>query len=112
MAVCDLTPAELDFVLYRGDSADFEMSFVDEDTGDPLELPTEGWLGQIRPSKASDEVTGEITVTATDAESGVIVLGFPALNVGTYVYDLECSEGEVRTWVSGRITVSRDVSHD
>ncbi len=107
MATDQQLPGIYSPTIMRGDP--FSKTFTFTQGDEALELPTSGWRAQIRKPKAG-EVIAEITVDATQADEGIVVLTWPDLAVDRYFYDLEC-EG-VRTFLEGVITVKQDVSHD
>lgn len=104
MAETVYTPGRWDVTLWRGDTMASTVTISGTD------LSTEGWRGQIRTSRSADEIVDEITIDASGAGDGVLLIEFPDLPVGRYVYDLECV-GD-RTYLTGSINVVRDVSRD
>jgi hypothetical protein len=112
MTATDLTPGVLDLTLYRGDDTTFQLDIKDKEDGTPIALPTTGWRGQIRTTRETDDIVGTITITATDAADGVVLLAFPTdLVPGRYVYDVECLDTAL-TYVQGKIRVAWDVTRD
>lgn len=111
MAEMDLTPGVLDLSLYRGDTTTVQLTLTDDATPpQPLEITGDGWSAQVRKSRSSDEAVGVITVDAIDYANSVLALTFPALDAGSYVWDVQQDDGGVVTYVTGRITVMRDVT--
>lgn len=104
----DLTPPRLRVVIYHGDDSTVQLT-INDDAG-PMNLPATGWSAQLRESVQSDDVVGSIAIDATAAATGILHLTFPALNVGQYVWDLQCATGGIRTYVQGVVRVVRDVT--
>jgi hypothetical protein len=77
--------------------------------GEPWELPTTGWLGQIRRKRdKNSELVGEFTIDPSQAGEGIVVITLPALDASVYHFDIECVG--VRTLLAGTVTVRKQVS--
>jgi hypothetical protein len=71
--IVDLSPAVLNLVLYAGDGEDFQISFIDKDTKEPIDVSYLTWQAQIRQRRTSDE-SFSLEITTDDAESGIILI--------------------------------------
>lgn len=114
MAELAQLPGALDLTIYRGDDTNFQVTITDTESGDPLELPTTGWLAQVRVDKDSATVLFTITVDASDAASGVLVLSIDGADTGSVtddsaVWDMENTTQE-RTYLAGKIRLKGQVS--
>jgi hypothetical protein len=105
----NLDAGTLDITVRHGDVWTLKVEVFDA-AGDPVtDLPADGWLSQVRVSKTS-EVVGDITVDASNIGDGYVLLTLPALDVGSYVYDVQTPTPQ--TPFGGRIAVVRDVTRD
>lgn len=110
MADSKQLPGTLNITVVHGDP--FRRTFTFTVNGELWVLPTEGWRGHIRASKAADaELLAQWNIDASNAGSGEVEGELPTtLPVGSYHYDIECDG--VRTVLAGTITVLREVSRD
>ena len=107
-------PGVLDLTIYRGDDANFQVTITDPETEDPLVLPTSGWRAQVRVDKDAAVVLFTITVDATDAGSGVVVLSIDGADTASVtddaaVWDMENTTQE-RTYLAGKVRLKGQVS--
>lgn len=113
MAELAQLPGELHLTVWRGDSPNFQVTITDTESGDPMVLPTTGWRSQVRASTTSADVLFTITVDATDAATGVLVLSVDGADTAAVtanaVYDLENTDLE-RTFLSGKFRLKGEVS--
>ena len=112
----NLKPKRYDIELYQGDT--FKFSLVLKNGGTPINIT--GWtpLAQIkRLTDSSPAETPVLTTTVTGIEGkiniGVDATGTSALDADLeYKYDLQLTDtdGNVRTFIGGKITVTADIS--
>lgn len=113
MAALNLDAGVLDITVRHGDAWTLKVELFDAENVAVTDLPTSGWLSQVRASKTADERVDDIEVDATDVGEGFVWLSIPLLDVGNYVYDVQYPTGDgVRTLLGGKITVTRDVTRD
>ncbi|GAA5198496.1 hypothetical protein [Microbacterium jejuense] len=115
MAELEQMPGLLDLKFKRGDDVNFQPVLTDEADA-PLVLPTTGWRAQVRQDTGlASPVLFSIAVNAADAASGEIglyVSGTDTAEIdGTFAWDLENTD-EKRTYLSGKVRISGDVSRD
>lgn len=109
MADDNQDPGTLNISIIEGDPYERTVTFTAG--GEPWELPTTGWLGQIRRKRdKTSELVGEFTIDASQAGVGIVVISLPALDASLYYFDIECAG--VRTLLAGKVTVGRQVSVD
>jgi hypothetical protein len=118
MPAIDVTPATLDLTLYAGDGFSMRISFVNKVTGDPW--PVDGtWLAQIRPTAAAADPIAEFAIDTTDAANGNITASLSGDDTraclespGVATWDLQQIPpgGEPRTWYSGKVKTTQDVT--
>ena len=105
-------PGIANLVIYRGD--DFRQGFTFMQAGTVLPMPTTGWLAQIRPI-IDGTVSVVLTIDASAGASGLIVVsltGAQTTVLDSGVWDLQATvNGQVTTWISGVVVVSKDVTH-
>lgn len=113
----DLTPAVLDLVLYAGDGADFQVSFVDEDN-ETIDVSNRTWTSQIRKTRTA-ETAYDLEIDSTDAATGLIVLHISAEITRelprTAQWDLQCTSvgsDEPTTVLQGAVTCNQDVTRE
>lgn len=114
MAALNLDAGVLDITVRHGDVWTLKVELFDA-AGDPVtDLPSSGWVSQVRASKAADEVVDDITVDASDIGEGFVWLTIPLLDVRTYVFDVQYpyGGGGSRTPFGGKLVVTRDVTRD
>lgn len=108
----DVLPGTHDITLYRGDTFAIQLAFTQG--GIPLELPGTGWLAQVRSPNGSGPVTGTLTVDASNAGDGIILVTATAAEVAVLragAWDLQCTVAPaVRTYIRGALKIERDVS--
>lgn len=105
-------PGALNLRLQRGDDITLELTLTDENE-DPLVVPTSDWTCTIK-----DAIGGTIitlpTVDATDGASGVLVVSITGSEtadaVAKGVWDLQCTDGGVRTYLSGKVVFVGEVT--
>lgn len=108
-------PMEVDLSVYRGDTGRFRITVTD-DLLQPVDISGATWDADIRASATSPTVLTSFDVEPVDGDTSsvdVILDETKAdlLTVGTLVYDVEMRlAGEVVTLVTGKITVTQDVS--
>ena len=106
------TPGAVDLTVYRGDT--LVVPITVQQGGVPLVLPTTGWLAQVRVSPDSAWML-QFTVDASQAAVGELVLSLTAAQTAAATdgfWDLQNTNGGVVwTYLAGRFTVSKDVSH-
>lgn len=109
-------PQTLDFSLYAGDGFAVKFTFSKPD-GQPWDASGE-WEAQIRPTPDADTVLLEWTIDDSEAATGVIRLSLTGDEIrelqgaGGGVYDLQQTVPgeEPRTWYSGKVTATLDVT--
>jgi hypothetical protein len=100
--------------IYAGDT--FTQSFVFETDGVPRNLVAEGWGSWLAQIRVMPESTTSVpfVIDTTQASVGRITLSLTAATTATLVgdvFDLQATRtGEVRTFLQGSLTVSKDVS--
>lgn len=118
MPAIDVTPATLDLTLYAGDGFSMRISFVNKATGAPW--PVDGtWLAQIRQTAAAaDPPLATFVIDTTDAVNGNLTVSLTGddtracLATPVSFWDLQQTPpgGEPRTWYSGKVKASQDVT--
>lgn len=102
-------PGSYNITIVEGDP--YSRRAVFTTGGEPWELPTTGWLGQIRRKRdKNSELVGEFTIDASQAGEGIVWLTLPTLPVGLHYHDIECAG--VRTLLAGTVKVGKQVSDD
>lgn len=114
MAELAQLPGVLDLTIYRGDDTNFQVTITDTTTGDPMVLPTSGWLSQVREEAEKDSpVVFTITVDAASAATGVLGLSIDGADTadveGPYLWDLENTTLE-RTFLAGKVRLQGQVT--
>lgn len=122
-----MQPAVQDLSIYQGDSYDFFFR-VRERVYDPVMeeftagdyINLTGWVGksQIRVTHDAVEVLAEFSVTLSDQTTtpgGVLLMLTPAQTAalpskGVWDVQLTNTAGEIRTFIAGGVTVSREVT--
>lgn len=113
-------PGTFDIEAYRGDTKEWTAEFADDDAA-AVDMSAWTWLAQVRSSRDEpDSVIATFTVDDTDADSGTLVITLPAdesANLvttdgkATYYWDLQGTSGSVvKTWLTGKVKVTGDVS--
>lgn len=112
MADVNLGPGVLNLWVRQGDTRVLPLEFRDA-AGDPVVLPTSGWLAQVRRTPDQGALLFTITVDASSGASGDLELTIdaPVIPPGSYFWDLEVTDsGDVRTWLGGVFVLEGDVS--
>jgi hypothetical protein len=109
-------PGSYDLAMYQGDTFALRVTLRDKATGAPLDLTGYEPLSQIRAKPHDDTPLAAFDATV-DGPAGVIRLDLPAaraaaLAPGRQVWDLQTTDpdGNVRTWLAGKATVTGQVS--
>lgn len=108
-------PTVVDLKVYRGDSGRFRITVTEPDGVTPVDVSLATWDGDIKlkATDATEITTFDITPVSGDVSSVDIEL--PAIKSilldNNCVYDIEMTlAGDVRTIITGKITVTQDVS--
>jgi len=113
----DVTPQNLDLLLYAGDGFSMRINFIDKMTGDPW--PVDGtWIAQVRSTATSEEVLASFTIDDSQANVGHITASLTGADTRacagqvTCFWDLQYTPpgGQPRTWYAGKVKVSQDVT--
>lgn len=108
-----IVPGKLDLEIQRGDDVQFGILLRDKVTGEPLALPTTGWSADIR-AEVGSPVLASFAIDSSNAGIGIVVLSLPSSGTAilpeTAVYDVQCTEPTIRTWISGIITPEGQVT--
>ena len=115
----DLSPQELDLVLYSGDGVKFRLVVTDKNN-EPINL-TGGIEAQIRSKRGEDvEPAAEFDVDLTDADTGIVVLSLTGDQTkaladtrafaGFWDVQWTPSGEEPRTFCQGKVECNVDVS--
>jgi hypothetical protein len=109
--LADLTPAVLDLKLYAGDEAAVVINVVDRSTKMAIDLSDRTWTSQWR-RKRSSLTAVELSVDATDAATGTLIVHFPDDLDPCGVWDLEGTHAVTGkdTIITGDVTVEMDVT--
>lgn len=119
MPTIDLSPQELDIVLYSGDGAIFRLVVTNKDA---QPVPLTGTIeAQIRAKRGTEDApAAQFNVDMTDADTGVAILSLTGEQTHTLaetrkfvgVWDVEWTpEGSSpRTLVQGKVECELDVS--
>ena len=108
-------PMEVDLSIYRGDTGRFRITVTNEDLS-PVDLTGATWDADIRTTAAAPTVITSfdvVPVVGDDSSVDVILdeTNAELLPPGNLVYDVEMRlDGEIVTLVTGKITVTQDVS--
>jgi hypothetical protein len=109
-------PGTYDLTIYQGDTFSLRITLVDKATGDPVDLTGYDPLSQIR-AKSHDRDALATFDAEVDPAAGVITLKLAsadstALPPGRQVWDVQTTDpdGNVRTWLAGKATVTGQVS--
>ncbi len=117
-------PADEPLDLYRGDTRLWELHLADDPippatVGLPIDLTGYEFLAEIRASADPDAaLMASFAIDVVDATGGIITPTLTATEAaklipGSAKHDLQLTnpDGDVRTWVAGRVKVRGDVSH-
>lgn len=107
-----MKPFRHDISGYAGDTYQETFKFEDKD-GAALPLPVEGWKSQIKSDPFSNVVIAEIEVDASNAANGEIGITIPSTvtaNLSQQVWDLQCDNVVVRTYIAGTLTFDKDTT--
>lgn len=110
MYVIDQLPGEIEWRVYKGDTATFSL-FVLEDDDTPTDLSEWSFSGQIK-FKPTDE-EAEFTLNVTTGEGGLITIGIPSSESITkqMYFDVEgVKDGITKTFIRGTIIADQDVT--
>lgn len=102
--IVDLTPQKLNLKLKRGDAWSFPVTFVDTDLT--------GWTFAAQIRKTADAAdAADLDIAETDLAGGIITVGQTAA-ADRGVWDLQGTPpaGLPRTYISGTVTVDKDVT--
>lgn len=122
-----MQPAPQDLSIYQGDSFDFFFRVRERDWDPFTETYTAGpyvdltgWTGksQIRQTHEATDILAEFTVTFSNQATtpgGVLLTLTPAQTValpakGVWDVQLTNTAGEIRTFIAGSVTTSREVT--
>lgn len=111
-----LGPAPLNITAIAGDTMTIQLTLVDNETGDPLDLTGLTPHMQVRSTPGDTTIAATATVTVTDATGGMLVAVIDAADTaplkGQHVYDLELrgAGGDPQTVIGGRLTFDEDVT--
>lgn len=116
-------PGDYPLTVYRGDTKDYTLEFTETTGGAAVNLSGWTWLAEVRSTRDEpDPVTATFTVDSSDAATGVLVVTLPAVESAklvtdagraTYYWDLQGTDGGVvKTWLTGKVKVTGDVSVD
>jgi hypothetical protein len=126
--VASALPGKFDIEAYRGDTKEWTATFADDATPPaPVDMSAWSWLAQIRATQDEPAtVVATMTVDATSAATGTLVITLPATEAAklvtgdaagfdpgkaTYYWDLQGTDGAVvKTWLAGKVKVTGDVS--
>lgn len=104
-------PGKCDLSLYRGD--DFMQVVELTQGGAPLVLPTVGWTAQARTSP-DGEVVATFAIDSSDGAVGRLVVSLAGTATLTMpavsVWDLQCATGGVKTYLAGKVKITKDVT--
>jgi hypothetical protein len=112
-----MTPALLNFTLYRGSDFDpIVITVRDEDTENPIDLTNWGVIGKTRDTNGT---VIDLVPTITDPPNGQVTIGFSGaetlgFDVGRHPWDLVFIQPDgspLGPYVAGDITVKDVVSH-
>lgn len=105
-------PAKYDLNLVAGDDYQITVKLLED--GSPVDTSAytfkaqirDGYLpdGELIASFAVSAVTGGATLTLTDAQTT------PLVNKSRLYWDLQSASPDVRTWLSGRVFVTPEVT--
>lgn len=104
-----------DITIYKGDTYTHEVR-IKNSANTAINITGRTYKSQIRKSKASDEIVIAFTTTITDAANGLVTFSLTAsnsanINVGTYYYDFEETNGAyVTTLMGGKVVIKGEVS--
>jgi len=104
-----------DITIYKGDTYTHEVR-IKNSSNTAINITGRTYKAQMRKSKASDEIVISFTTTITDAANGLVTFSLTAgnssnINVGTYYYDFEETNGAyVTTLMGGKATIKGEVS--
>lgn len=115
----NLQPKRYDIVLYAGDTFKFDLTFQDSVPA-AIDVSLWTWDADVQAVDYSP-VTPKPAISVankTDGTDGVVTvtidssgLTFPLTNT-PYMYDIQATDGSgnVRTFIGGQITITRDIS--
>lgn len=108
----------VDITCRRGDTFELELTFTD-DNGDAIDLSSYSWKMDVKETdtSAADIISDDdFSYLDTQVLNGILKIKASATTMaavpgGTYVYDLQSTEGQtVKTWVYGIFKVNEDIS--
>lgn len=111
----DLLPSNYDLVLYRGDYFSLNVTMTDANSN-PINLT--GYTGKscIKSGYAASSEY-DATITITTPTTGVVTVTYPSsvtetILAGSYIWDFQLTDpsGNVRTYLTGDVTVYDEVS--
>jgi hypothetical protein len=108
-------PMKVDLAAYRGDTGQFRIT-VKDPGGNPVNISTYSWDGDIRLKANDPTVVTSFTITPVVGDTASIDVSLSVAEAdllvpGTLVYDIEMrSSGVVMTLIYGNLTVTQDVS--
>jgi hypothetical protein len=112
MALVEQVPANVDVVIVQGDT--WAQSFLFSEDGVPTDVS--GWTVAAQIRTTADAATDvDLTVSMAEAADGYITVTLSAANSATLeqenVWDMQRTlSGAVRTLISGKFTVKREVT--
>jgi hypothetical protein len=101
--------------IYRGNGVNFQVTLTDDETAEPLVLPTTGWRSQARiDTDPSSALLFTITVDGSDAATGVVRVHIDGADTAgiedsKILWDLE-NTVEDRTYLAGSIYLKGQVT--
>jgi hypothetical protein len=115
-----VTPATYDLVIYQGSDFNQQVTFLQEEDGDPVDLTNITFRMQIRPTRGSPNILADLTsengkITQVDT-TGVIVLKLTSVETASIgsngVYDLEAvhSVTSAERWLGGNVILDMEVT--
>ena len=110
MYVIDQLPGEIEWRVYKGDTATFSL-FVLEDDDTPVDLSEWTFTGQIK-FKPTDTVE-EFTLVVTATEEGLVTITIPdtaSIEKSMYFDVQGVKDGITKTFVRGTIIADQDVT--
>ena len=106
----------VDITCRRGDTFTLEFTFTD-DAGDAIDLSSYTWKMDVKETDTSSgDIIADDSFTYSGNNSGELTVSatatvMAAVSGGTYVYDLQSTNGGVvKTWVYGIFKVNEDIS--
>lgn len=112
-----VTAKNYNIAVYKGDTTKLVLQFINTEDSTPQSQAGAAFKVQVRSGSATGSVAQEFSTSDGDivisgADNSIVTIGgWEDLAVGEFWYDLQRTlSGEVRTYLTGKVIVSQDVT--